>query len=113
MYILHGEIDAVRLLVNGDNVGLCRGKPLVYLVEGLHALIFILSYCSEKRRFPHSPSCRTYQQTPGNESISRYLTFYRERAHSRGEPSNQRHQRRDASHRPVGVFLTRKYDVPY
>ena len=55
MYILHGEIDAVRLLVNGDHVVLCRDKPLVYLVEGLHALFFILSYCSEKRRFPALP----------------------------------------------------------
>jgi hypothetical protein len=55
MYILQGEIDAVRLLVNGDNVGLCRGKPLVYLVEGLHALFSSLLYCSEKRRFPALP----------------------------------------------------------
>ena len=55
MYILHGEIDAVHLLVNGDNVGLCRGKTLVYLVEGLHALFFIVSYCSEKRRFRALP----------------------------------------------------------
>ncbi len=55
MYILHGEIDAVHLLVNGDNVGLCRGKTLVYLVEDLPALFFILSYCSEKRRFPALP----------------------------------------------------------
>jgi len=55
MYILHGEIDAVHLLVNGDNVGLCRGKTLVYLVEDLPALFSILSYCSEKRRFPALP----------------------------------------------------------
>jgi hypothetical protein len=55
MYILHGEIDAVHLLINGDSVDVCRGKPLVYLVEGLHALFFIMSYCSEKRRFPVLP----------------------------------------------------------
>jgi hypothetical protein len=47
--------DAVRLLVNGNHVDLRRGNPLVYLVEGLHALIFILLYCSEKRRFPALP----------------------------------------------------------
>ena len=99
MYILHGEIDAVRLLVNGDHVALCRGKPLVYLGEGLHVLFFIVSYCSEKRRFLHFPSYRTYQQTSGNENISRYLTFYREKAHSRDEPSSQRRPKQGACHR--------------
>ena len=55
MYILHGELDAVRLLVNGDHVGSVAAKPLVYHVEGLRALFSILSYCSEKRRFPALP----------------------------------------------------------
>jgi hypothetical protein len=32
MYILHGEIDAVRLLVDGDHVGLYRRKPLANVV---------------------------------------------------------------------------------
>src|SRR5438034_2519741 len=30
-------------------------QPLVYLVEGLHALFPIVSYCSEKRRVPALP----------------------------------------------------------
>jgi hypothetical protein len=55
MYFLHKEIDAIRLLVNGDHVGSVAANPLVYLGEGLRALIFILSYCSEKRRFPALP----------------------------------------------------------
>jgi hypothetical protein len=55
MYILHGEIDAVHLLFNGDNVGSVVAKPLVYLVEGLHALFSILSYYSEKSCLPALP----------------------------------------------------------
>ena len=99
MYILHGERDTVLWLVNGDHVVLCRGKPLMYRVEGLHALFFVVSYYSEKRRFLHFPSYRTYQQTSGNENISRYLTFYREKAHSRGGRSYQRLPKQGACHR--------------
>lgn len=55
MYFLLKEIDAIRLLVNGNHVGSVAANPLVYLGEGLRALIFIFSYCSEKRRFPALP----------------------------------------------------------
>jgi hypothetical protein len=55
MYILHGEIDAVHLLVNGDNAGLCRGKTHRVSCRGPARSLLHLIVLLGKETFSRTP----------------------------------------------------------
>ncbi len=69
----------------------CRGLARSHL----HRIVLL----GKETFSSYSPSCRTYQQTSGNENISRYLIFNRERVHSRDARLYQRCPKQGACHR--------------